>query len=198
MTIAFIALGANKTAWHKGRALAPRQAITAALAALDALPQCYVVAASGLYLSPPVGPGTQRPYVNAVAALDVPSDLESFIKTLHSVEDQFRRQRKRAWQARSLDLDVLDFGNQVQPSLQAWRQARMRPWPNRLALRCAFLKDARRAAVPHVRMDGRSFVMTPLFELCPNWLHPIFQKTAAQLQRSIDRGSLRRIGAVTL
>lgn len=198
MTIAFIALGANKTAWHDGQALSPQRAVARAVAALDALPQCYVLAASGLYVTPPIGPGRQRPYVNAVAALETQLELPALLDALHGIEAQFRRQRKRAWQARSLDLDVLDFGGQRYPDMLHWIGALERPWPNRLALRSPFLSAARGPIVPHVRMHQRGFVLLPLRELCPNWVHPVFNTTASALARSIDRGSIRRVGAITL
>lgn len=198
MTIAFIALGANKTAWQSGKALSPRQAVCEAVSALDALPGSYVVASSGMYVTPPIGPGRQRPYVNAVAAVETALGLEALIAALHDVEATFRRQRKRAWQARSLDLDILDFGGVVHPGVQDWARTQSRPWPNRLALRSSFLKAARHTTVPHVRLHQRGFVVLPLLELCPNWLHPIYNTTVSHLARSIDRGSIRRVGAITL
>lgn len=198
MTIAFIALGANKTAWHEGTAVSPRAAISKALAALDRLESCYVLAASGLYVTPPIGPGRQRPYVNAVAAIETDLDLPAFLETLHATENTFRRQRKRAWHARSLDLDVLDFGGAIAPSQGAWRRTLQRPWPNRLALRSPFLKAAQLPVTPHVRLHERGFVLYPLLELCPNWLHPIFQTTVTKLVGSVDRRSVRRVGSITL
>lgn len=198
MTIAFIALGANKTAWFEGKALSPRAAVPKALAALDSLQSCYVVAASGLYITHPIGPGRQRPYVNAVAAIETDLDLGSFLDVLHSTENTFRRQRKRAWQARSLDLDVLDFGGVIAPSQGAWRRALHRPWPNRLALRSPFLRSAHAPVVPHVRLHQRGFVLFPLLELCPNWLHPVFQKTVTHLVRAVDRRSVKRVASITL
>lgn len=198
MTIAFIALGANKTAWHEGAALSPQRAVSRAVAALDGLPGCYVLATSGLYSTPPIGPGRQRPYVNAVAALETQCDLHTLLEALHETEAQFRRQRKRAWQARSLDLDVLDFGGMLHPDIQHWRGALGRPWPNRLALRSAFLSGARGPVVPHVRLHQRGFVLLPLREVCPNWLHPVFNTTVSALARSVDCGSIRRMGAITL
>jgi len=198
MTIAFIALGANKTAWQHGKALSPQQTVSSALAAVDDMPDCYVLAASGAYSTPPIGPGRQRPYVNAVAAIETGHDLETFMTILHDVEARFHRQRKRAWQARSLDLDLLDFGAEIAPDRRAWRMAAERPWPNRLALRSSFLKTALRPTVPHMRLHSRSFVIWPLVELCPNWVHPVLQTTALSLLRGVGRGAIRRLGPIIL
>ncbi|MEM9879005.1 MAG: 2-amino-4-hydroxy-6-hydroxymethyldihydropteridine diphosphokinase [Pseudomonadota bacterium] len=198
MTIAFIALGANKTAWHDGRALSPRQCVATALAKIDVLPQSYLLSASGLYVTSPIGPGRQRPYINAVAAIETRLDLNAFNRALQTIETHFHRQRRRAWQARSLDLDVLDYGGDVLPHAAAWRSLAQRPWPNRLPLRSAFLHGARTPTVPHVRLQDRGFVIWPLVELCPNWLHPVYQSTALGLSRRLRRGATRRLGPIFL
>ncbi|MGP0171573.1 2-amino-4-hydroxy-6-hydroxymethyldihydropteridine diphosphokinase [Pseudomonas sp. NCHU5208] len=125
----------------------PRQQLHSALAALARLPQSHLVAHSSLYASDPLGPPDQPRYVNAVAALDTELQPWTLLDALQHIEQEQGRVRKaERWGPRTLDLDILLFGQR--------------------------LIDDERLTVPHYHMQARPFVLYPLAELAPELLLP--------------------------
>ncbi len=120
----------------------PVQQLLSALAALAALPHTQLLASSSLYASDPLGPADQPRYVNAVAMLDSTLQPHALLDALQRIEQEQGRTRKaERWGPRTLDLDILLFGNRI-------------------------LDDAR-LQVPHYHMHARPFVLYPLAELAP-------------------------------
>ena len=131
---AYIGLGSNL-----GK---PVEQLLAALAALAALPDTTLTAVSSLYASSPLGPADQPDYVNAVAALDTRLAPIELLDCLQQIEQQQGRQRKaERWGPRTLDLDILLYGQQV--------------------------IDVPRLQVPHYHLQERPFVLYPLAEIAP-------------------------------
>jgi 2-amino-4-hydroxy-6-hydroxymethyldihydropteridine diphosphokinase len=134
----------------------PLQTCRIAVAMLDLIPGVRLRGLSRWYLSAPVPPSGQPPYVNAVAALLVdrvdPADL---LARLMAIETACGRRRSVANAARTLDLDIIAVGSLV----------RAAPDP----------------ILPHPRAHLRAFVLAPLMDVAPDWVHPVFGKTAAEL-----------------
>jgi 2-amino-4-hydroxy-6-hydroxymethyldihydropteridine diphosphokinase len=119
--------------------------LDAAEAALRALPGCTWVAVSRRYRSAPVG--TSGPdFLNAVAALDCTLDPVSgplqLLRALLAIELAHGRERPHRWAPRTLDLDLLLYGDAV--------------------------RDTPELTLPHPRLAQRAFVVRPLLELAPN------------------------------
>ena len=92
----------------------PAEQLQAALSALADLPDSQLIAVSSLYASKPLGPADQPDYVNAVAALDTALEPLQLLDRLQQIELQQGRQRKaERWGPRTLDLDILLFGDQL-------------------------------------------------------------------------------------
>ncbi len=120
----------------------PLDQLRGALAALAQLPDTQLVNCSSFYSSDPLGPADQPRYVNAVAALDTALDPLSLLDALQAIElDQGRERKAERWGPRTLDLDILVFGQLV--------------------------LDEPRLQVPHYHMHARPFVLYPLAELAP-------------------------------
>jgi 2-amino-4-hydroxy-6-hydroxymethyldihydropteridine diphosphokinase len=107
--------------------------------ALDRLPGTRVVAVSDVYESAPVGPGRQRPYLNAVAALRTTLKPLSLLVELKRLEAAAGRRPGRRWGPRPLDLDILSYG--------------------RLRMRTPLL------TLPHPLAARRAFVTVPVADL---------------------------------
>jgi 2-amino-4-hydroxy-6-hydroxymethyldihydropteridine diphosphokinase len=150
---AFIALGANL-----GDPVASLRSARHSLAELG-----EVTGASGLYRTQPVGgPPGQPPYVNAVIRLEPRTELRDpvlLLRALHGLELRHGRERRVRWEARTLDLDLLSFGNTVSTG---------------------------ELELPHPRMMERPFVLVPLLELAPPWRHPVSGVTAAAALAGLD------------
>ena len=110
--------------------------------ALDALRGAGVlVACSGVYRSAPIGPD-QPWFLNLVAELAVPEGPYELLARCQALEEVAHRVRRERWGPRTLDVDVLLFGETV-------------------------LRD-RELVIPHPRMRERRFVLEPLAELAPD------------------------------
>ncbi len=120
----------------------PREQLRSALMALDALPDSQLAAVSSLYASDPLGPADQPRYNNAVAALDTGLSPLQLLDALQAIELAQGRERKAdRWGPRTLDLDILLFGERM--------------------------LDEPRLTVPHYHLHARAFVLYPLAEIAP-------------------------------
>ncbi len=129
---AFIALGANL-----GDA---RQAVEDALQALDRLPDTRVSVRSRLYRTAP-HEATGPDFINAVACIETALTAPALLDALQAIENAAGRERPYVNAPRTLDLDILLYGD-----------ARI---------------DSARLTVPHPRMQGRAFVLHPLADVAP-------------------------------
>jgi 2-amino-4-hydroxy-6-hydroxymethyldihydropteridine diphosphokinase len=134
VTLAYVGIGSNLQD--------PRAQVLAALEELDRLPHTRVVKRSSLYRSAPVGHAAQPDFVNAVAQLETGLPAERLLAELQEVEARHGRERSFANAPRTLDLDLLLYGNAT------------------LALPGLTL--------PHPRMHERAFVLKPLLEIAPD------------------------------
>ncbi len=145
----------------------PRAHVSTALKQLAELPDTELVAASSLYRSDPVGPQDQPDFVNAVAELSTRLTPEALLDQLQSLEQAHRRVRERHWGPRTLDLDILLYGD------------------SQLA--------TERLVVPHSHMRERSFVLWPLAEIAPTLALPD-GTSLSELLSLCPMGTLEKIG----
>lgn len=147
MIDAYVSIGTN---------LGDRDAhLALALRRLAALPDTELVAASPVYETDPVGPPPQGPYLNAAVHLRTRLSPRALLDALLAIEQEAGRVRGVRDAARTLDLDLLLYGDQVldEPDL----------------------------VVPHPRLAERPFVLEPLAALAPDRVHPTRHETIATL-----------------
>jgi 2-amino-4-hydroxy-6-hydroxymethyldihydropteridine diphosphokinase len=142
------------------------QILEAALKTLAHHSDITVEALSSYYQTAPVGP-PQPDYLNICAVLRTSLSAQTLLTELLEIEKQFGRVRRERWGPRLLDLDLLLYDDQVinQPNLQ----------------------------VPHPRMHERAFVLVPLSEIAPDWVHPVIQKTIETLRPAVDCSGVHRV-----
>ena len=136
MTIrAYIGIGSNLND--------PVAQVQEAIGELEMLPDTILVSKSSLYRGKPMGPADQPDYVNAVVGIDTLLSAGDLLQAMHRIEDLQGRERQREqWGPRTLDLDLLLYGN------------------NRI--------DTPDLTVPHPGMHERDFVIVPLAEIAGN------------------------------
>lgn len=175
-TSALIAMGGNLPFCGDS----PQKVIADSMAALQQI-GLPVLAQSRLFGTPcfPVGAGPD--YVNGAAILDGGGlTAAEILEKLHQVEAMFGRARQKRWGGRTLDLDLLAVGDSILPDAAVFGQ-----WFN-LPADQQSLRAPDRLILPHPRMHQRAFVLVPLMDVAPDWLHPVIGKSVAQLCADLD------------
>lgn len=145
----------------------PVERVRCARDSLAALPKTRLLAISPLYRNPAVGPGEQPDYVNAVAALETRLAPHELLEALLAIEaGQGRMRGSVRWQPRTLDLDLLMYGDRA-------------------------ICDGR-LTVPHPHIQERAFVLKPLLDLAPALEVPGLGPVA-ELLSNLSSASLTRV-----
>lgn len=141
-----------------------QQAIDLALAQLAVLPGTKLVAQSRVYETQPVGPVTQGLFLNAVAELHSelkPHDLMLELQAIETRAGRVPRSQRIPWGPRRLDLDILFYDD------------------------CVINQGD--LVIPHPHLHERGFVLVPLMDLAPQWMHPQLRQTVAQMLQQWQR-----------
>ena len=139
-----------------------RTALEGAIAALAETPGIRVRKVSTFHETEPVGgPPGQGRYLNAAAVLETSLDPFALLTVLQAIEARFGRVRTVRWGERTLDLDLLLFGDRI--------------------------IDTPELVVPHPRYSVRRFVLEPLAEVAPEAVDPVGKRTIRELLADLDR-----------
>ena len=137
-SIVFLGLGSNQNS--------PIIQINQAIAELANLLKTTLLAQSSLYHSKPLGPQDQPDFINAVVKLETELAPMDLLKACQALERQHGRIKTRHWGERTLDIDILLYGDQ--------------------------LIDLPELTIPHPEMMNRAFVLQPLAEIAPELILP--------------------------
>lgn len=145
-----------------GSNLGDREAmLRGAREALHAPPELRVVSWSSLYRTEPVGgPAHQEAYLNAVLEVETTLDARRLLERCLEVEARFGRVRQERWGPRTLDVDLLFYSREL------CREADLE--------------------LPHPRLHLRAFVLIPLTELIPDFVHPLSGRTIRDLADALQ------------
>ena len=153
-----IALGSNQ-----GNSL---NILENSLDTLNQTPGIVLKQSSNWYQTKSVGtPEPQADYINGCALLSAEQTPEELLSILQATEMQYGRVGKGTLQPRTLDLDLLLYGDVVLNT------------PN--------------LTIPHPRMTERAFVLVPLAEIAPDWIEPLSGKKIARLRRKVNTSGVR-------
>lgn len=157
MISVFIAVGSNLSD--------PVSQANAAIDALKQLPKSEFVKTSSLYSSTPMGPKNQPDYINAVVEIKTELTPLELLDCTQAIElEQGRVRKEERWGPRTLDLDLILYGNEV--------------------------IDSERLVVPHYGMKEREFVLYPLAEIAPNLTLPCGTRLE-DLLKVVEQNGLR-------
>lgn len=149
---AFIGLGSNMGD--------KRGNIEKAISLVDGLDSTAVIKSSSLYKTSPVGPADQDWFVNAVILVETSLPAGGLMDSLLKIEASLGRVRDERWGARTVDLDILFYGDEI--------------------------VEGEALTVPHKHLHERRFVLEPLRELDEGLVHPVLKKTIAALYDELD------------
>jgi 2-amino-4-hydroxy-6-hydroxymethyldihydropteridine diphosphokinase len=158
----FVALGANLPSAVHG---APRATLEAAVRFL-AREGVQIVKRSSWWQSAAQPASDQPDFINGVVEVDTTLAPVELLALLHRIEGSFGRVRVARWEARVLDLDLIDY-----------RGLKLRG-------------EGGGPILPHPRMQDRLFVLLPLQEIAPDWRHPV---SGVGIEVLITRANLMKI-----
>jgi 2-amino-4-hydroxy-6-hydroxymethyldihydropteridine diphosphokinase len=138
--------------------------LRAAVTALAELGE--VVHVSGVYETAPVGGVLQHDFLNAVAELSTRLDPVNLVQHLKAIESRIGRIERARWHEREIDLDLLFY--------------------NDVVLRIPGL------TIPHEELHKRAFVLVPMMEIAPNFVHPVFGRSVSDLLNDVDILDVRK------
>lgn len=131
-----------------------------AVAELGKLPGTRVTAVSDFYETEPVGGVPQENFYNAAVRLNTslaPLELLDHLKRLET--EVFKRVPSERWGARSMDLDILLYGDRI--------------------------VESERLTIPHPHLAERRFALKPLADIAPDLVHPALGKTITELLQAL-------------
>lgn len=141
-----------------------------ALVALHAPPTIELVAQSSVYQTVAIGP-PQPDILNACALINTELSPQHLLDRLLQIEQDFGRVRRERWGPRTLDLDLIFYGQVclTEPNLH----------------------------LPHPRLRERAFVLIPLAEIAPHWLDPVTGQSVRHLCNVVDPAGVNQLSAIT-
>ena len=121
-----------------------------------------LVGRSSLYRTEPWGNEKQDWFVNAVISIRTSFDPDGLLQHLKNVEEQLEKKKEKRWGPRSIDLDILFFNDEI--------------------------RETESLTVPHPFLHLRRFVLVPLQEICPDFIHPQLKFSVRELlERTSDK-----------
>jgi 2-amino-4-hydroxy-6-hydroxymethyldihydropteridine diphosphokinase len=180
-----ICLGGNQ----ESAAGQPAQTLVSALLNMP-LEGLKIRAISRFYRTPSFPDNSAPDFVNAAVLVETLLSSPETLDALHRIEQRFGRRRDQRWGQRTLDLDLIAVGQDVLPdqaTFDSWRglsQAQqVQVAPEQLIL-------------PHPRLHDRAFVLIPLADIAPDWVHPVLGQSVAAMCARLPRADVAEVRVI--
>ena len=183
--IMWMALGANLTSSVGG----PADTLRAALKCLE-IQGAVIRTVSSFYSTPAFPTGKGPDYVNAVAEISADWSASEALAHMHAIEAQMGRERGVRWGQRTLDLDLIGHGDLVLPDAQTHAE-----WRN-LPLDQQMTRSPDQLILPHPRLQDRAFVLVPMADVAPDWVHPVLCKSVQELLNTLPKAQRDEVKAI--
>lgn len=133
---------------------------------------CKCAYMSKIIETEPYGYTEQGKFLNGVVCFDTLYSPTELLDFFHHLEDEGDRKRETHWGPRTIDLDILFYGNEI--------------------------IQTEGLIIPHKEIPLRRFVLEPLCDIAPFWIHPVFDKTVSQLYRELEEKEKQNKGKENL
>ena len=126
-----------------------------------------ITAVSAVYITPPWGITDQPDFHNLCLLGKTKLEPESLLRAVKLTEVTLGRRPNVRWGPRLIDIDILFYD--------------------------ALVMHKDRLNIPHARIPERAFVLVPLAEIAPNWVHPEYGKTVAEMKTAVDKAGIQKL-----
>ena len=133
-----------------------------------------------VYRSPSFPAGSGPDYANTVIRVCTDLQPNELLERLHQIESDLGRTRSKRWESRVIDLDLLAVEQQFFPD-----EATVKRWIT-LPLSEQMQQAPERLILPHPRIQDRAFVLVPMADVAPDWVHPVLNKTTREMLDHLD------------
>ncbi|MGR3660026.1 MAG: 2-amino-4-hydroxy-6-hydroxymethyldihydropteridine diphosphokinase [Paracoccaceae bacterium] len=134
-----------------------------------------VVKASRFFNTPGFPAGIGPDYINAVVLCRTEQDPNTVLESLHQIELKYGRTRDVRWGSRTLDIDLIAVGDLVLPDTETYQK-----WFE-LSPKAQKTKAPEQLILPHPRVQDRAFVLVPMCDVAPDWVHPVTGLTTTEM-----------------
>jgi len=157
----------------------PAETVDAAIAELGHR-GAKILAISVFYVTPAFPAGNGPDYVNAAVKIAAGWSPDKALAICHDIEKNLERVRERRWGQRTLDLDLIAYDDLVLPSVEAHAQWRA------LSLEAQMAQTPDELILPHPRLQDRAFVLVPMADVAPDWIHPVLGQSVIEMRDALD------------
>lgn len=142
-----------------------RATFSKAIQTMNSRSDLHAIRSSSYFESAPIGERAGGTFLNAALAIDVDCSPHELLTALQEIETDLGRMRTIHWGPRTLDLDIIGFGNEIVATPEL--------------------------TIPHPACWYRRFVLDPLLDIAPDWVHPVLGESVTQLRGRLERRPLR-------
>jgi 2-amino-4-hydroxy-6-hydroxymethyldihydropteridine diphosphokinase len=147
--------------------------IEKALTGIGLIDGTRILSKSGIYETEPWGVSGQRDYLNSVVKIETSLHVEELFDSLKLIEKSIGRTENAKWAEREIDIDLLFYGD--------------------------LITEGGHLKVPHPEIESRKFVLVPMNEISPGFVHPVLGKSVTQLlENTIDKLKVFKYGHINI
>ncbi len=146
-----------------------------------------ILSQSQLYKTKAYPEGSGPDFTNGAVLCETTLDAQELLAHLHHIEHRLGRTRNTRWEPRIIDLDLIDFDGEIAPSLAQYRHWRDLPLETQME------QAPEHLILPHPRLQDRPFVLVPMRDIVPDWVHPVTGETLDQLLNRFTGDQLAEI-----
>ena len=142
------------------------------------------------FATPAFPAGSGPDFVNGAVTVQTSLTPDEVLAALHRIEAAMGRTRENRWEPRLCDLDLIAYDDIILPDLETFKR-----W-KALDLSSQKTMTPDQLVLPHPRIQDRSFVLVPLNDIAPDWVHPVTGITVSEMLGTIPAADLAEITVI--